>query len=145
MSQTEPTAFLSSPVFCRIGCLDADGWPYVVPTWFQYADGGFYIVPRERSAWADLMRRDERVFVCIDDEQYKRVLVKGRAKLLEEPNLGGRWVELGREMARHYRGDAGLQYLETTLNEPRWLFFVEPLEITSWYGDWARKYKHYDW
>jgi nitroimidazol reductase NimA-like FMN-containing flavoprotein (pyridoxamine 5'-phosphate oxidase superfamily) len=145
MTPAELDAFLAGPVFCRLGCLDDDGWPYVVPTWYQYADGGFYIVPRERSAWAEFMRRDERVFLCLDDEEYRRVLVKGRATLLEEPNIGGRWVEMGREVARRYRGEEGAAYLEATLNEPRWLFFVEPLQITSWYGGWANKYKHYDW
>jgi hypothetical protein len=145
MTQPELDAFLSSPVVCRLGCLDGDGWPYVVPTWFQYADGGFYIIPRERSAWAEHLRRDARVFLCLDTEDNRRVLVKGRARLLEEPNVGGRWVEIGREMARRYRGADGLDYLEKTLNEPRWLFFVEPLDVTSWYGDWARKYKHYAW
>jgi hypothetical protein len=145
MSQSELDEFLSSPVVCRLGCLDEDGWPYVVPTWFQYADGGFYIIPRDRSAWAAHLQRDERVFLCLDTEDNRRVLVKGRARLLEEPNVGGRWVEIGREMAQRYRGDAGLVYLEKTLNEPRWLFFVEPTQLTSWYGDWAKKYKHYAW
>ena len=32
------------------------------------------------------------------------------------------------------------------LNEPRWLFFVRPVRITTWQGvDWAKRYKHYQW
>ena len=38
-----------------------------------------------------------------------------------------------------------LNYLEKTLNEPRWLFFVEPAETVSSTGGWAKRYKHYDW
>jgi hypothetical protein len=145
MTPSELNDFLRDPVVCRLGCLDSDGWPYVVPTWFAYADGGFYIIPRERSAWAEYMHRDGRVFLCLDTEDNRRVLVKGRARLLEEPNVGGRWVDIGRDMAQRYRGAEGIVYLDKTLNEPRWLFFVEPIEMTSWYGDWARKYKHYAW
>jgi hypothetical protein len=74
------------------------------------------------------------------------VLVQGEAKAVEEPNVGGRWVEIAKEMAYRYVGEEGLAYIDKTLNEPRWLFFVEPKQITSWQGGgWAEAYKHYDW
>src|ERR1700722_19945908 len=60
MTEEEMAGFLSGNPFCRIGCLDDDGWPYVVPCWFEYSDGGFYIVPRARSAWASYIQRDGR-------------------------------------------------------------------------------------
>jgi len=146
MTEKELQEFFSSDVLCRLGCLDDQGAPYVVPCWFQYTEGGFYIIPRARSTWANYLRRDGRVFLCIDAETGRRALVKGVAELVEEPNVGGRWVEIGREMAYRYRGEAGLAYLERTLNEPRWLFFVRPAEITTWQGGgWAQKYKHYEW
>jgi len=146
MNETDLKAFLSTDVLCRLGCLDDEGHPYVIPCWFQYADGGFYIIPRERSAWARYLQRDNRVSLCIDADTGQRALVKGTAELIERPNTGGRWVEIGREMARRYRGEAGLAYLDRTLNEPRWLFFVKPAQITTWQGSgWAQKYKHYQW
>lgn len=146
MTQPELDAFLSSDVLCRLACLDNDGHPYVVPCWFQFADGGFYIIPRARSAWAEFMQRDGRVSLCIDTDEGTRVLVKGVADLVEEPNVGGRWVKIAREMAVRYRGEAGLAYLDASLNEPRWLFFVRPTQMMSWQGGgWANKYKHYAW
>jgi hypothetical protein len=145
MSPDEIAEFLKHPVICRLGCLDGDGHPYVVPCWFQHADGGFYVIPRARSAWAAYLQRDARVSLCIDAENGRRVLVKGRARLLEEPNVGGRWVAIGREMAIRYGGEDGLTYLEKTLDEPRWLFFIEPQEMVSSTGGWAKRYKHYDW
>lgn len=146
LTKTELTDFLATDVICRLGCLDDDGHPYVVPCWFQYADGGFYIIPRERSVWANYLQGDGRVSLCIDVDSGRRVLVKGIAACLETPNTGGRWVEIGREMAFRYRGEAGLAYLEQSLNEPRWLFFVKPTEMKTWAGaGWAKRYKHYDW
>ncbi|MEZ4636574.1 MAG: pyridoxamine 5'-phosphate oxidase family protein [Caldilineaceae bacterium] len=41
MTQEQIDAFLHSDVLCRLGCLDDEGYPYVVPCWFTYADGGF--------------------------------------------------------------------------------------------------------
>jgi len=71
-----------------------------------------------------------------------RVYKKG----LEEPNIGGRWVEIATRMSVRYLGEHGPQYLEPTLTEPRWLLFVKPLQIKTWRGvDWAPKYKHSKW
>jgi hypothetical protein len=149
MSATERAALLARGVIGRLGCLDDEGYPYVVPVWFQFADGGFYIIPRERSAWARFLQRDGRVSLCIDappEDPGARVLVKGVAEIVETPNVGGRWVPIARDMAIRYMGaENGPRYLETTLAEPRWLFFVRPKRITDWVGGWAGKYKHENW
>lgn len=146
MTSPELSDFLNSNVLCRLGCLDKDGYPYVIPVWFQYADGGFYIIPRARSKWASYMKADARVSLCLDRESGERVLVKGQAKVIEEPNIGGKWVAIAREMATRYSGEAGLTYLDATMNEPRWLFFITPEKMTSWQGGgWAESYKHSAW
>lgn len=148
LTEEEMDEFLSGDPFCRLGCLDDGGWPYVVPCWFEYSDGGFYIIPRAKSAWAGCIQRDPRVFLCIDDStRYnRRVLVKGAATILEEPNVGGRWVEIARRMSVRYLGERGPDYLEPTLVEPRWLLFIRPLKITTWQGvGWAQRYKHAKW
>ena len=93
------------------------------------------------------MQRDGRVSLAIDEAgQQRKVMVKGEADLIEEPNVGGKWVEIARQMSYRYLGEHGPDYLVPTLNEPRWLFFVRPLETKTWQGvDWAKRYKHSDW
>jgi len=148
LTEEEMNDFLRGNPFCRLGCVDEEGWPYVVPCWFEYSDGGFYIIPRARSAWARYVQRDARVFLCIDDTTIYnyRVLVKGKATVLEEPNVGGRWVEIARRMSTRYLGEHGPKYLEPTLVEPRWLLFVRPLHIRTWHGvDWPASYKTAKW
>lgn len=148
LSDPELNEFLSEPQFCRLGCLDEEGWPYVVPCWFEYSDNGFYIIPRARSVWARHIQRESRVFLCIDESTRlnRRVLVKGEATVLEEPNTGGRWVEIARRMSVRYLGERGPDYLEPTMVEPRWLLFVRPVTMKTWQGvDWAKKYKHANW
>ncbi len=145
LSEEDLAEFFAGNPVCKLGCLDAEGWPYVVPCWFEYSDGGYYIIPRERSAWARFVKRDGRVFLCIDESNppQRRVLVKGIARIVEEPNVGGKWVEIARRMSLRYLGEHGPDYLEPTMTEPRWLIFVTPLETTTWQGvDWHRRYKH---
>lgn len=147
MTEQEMADFLAQPLIARLGCLDDDGYPYVVPTWYEHADGGFWLVPRARADWARFLARDGRVSLCIDASAlpYRRVLVKGRAEVIETPNVGGQWVAVGRRMAERYRGPEGLAYIERTANEPRWLFVVRPERITSTSGGWASRYKHSAW
>lgn len=147
MTDAERAEFLVQPVIGRLGCLDDDGYPSVVPVWFAYADGGFYLVPRARSEWARYLARDGRVSLCIDaaESPYRRVLVKGRAAVIETPNVGGQWVAIGTRMAERYRGAEGRAYMERTRDEPRWLFFVHPEQMTSTNGGWATRYKHSQW
>src|SRR3954447_12344545 len=89
-SQDEIERFLGTSALCRLACHDDEGWPYVVPTCFQFADGGFYLVATERPALAPLMRIDPRVSLVIDDPvSQQRVSVKGKANVVERPNIGG--------------------------------------------------------
>lgn len=147
MSEEEKAEFLSGAPLCRLGCLDEEGWPYVVPVWYQYRDGGFYIIPRARSVWAKYIQRDPRVFLCIDvPEGLRKVMVRGRAEIVEEPNVGGKWVKIAEDMSLRYLGENGPKYLEPTLPEPRWLLFVHPESTKTWQGvDWAKRYKHKEW
>lgn len=149
MRPEERDSFLRQPLTCFLSCLDDTGHPYVVPVWFTHADGGFWVIPRARAAWAGYLERDGRVSLCIDGGSYMRgarVLVRGVAELVERPNVGGRWYPIAREMSVRYNGEErGLAYIEKTAGEPRWLFFVRPESITEWTGGWAAKYKHANW
>lgn len=141
LSPEELDTFLALPLLCRLACLDGRGWPYVVPVWFEWDGAGFWIIPRKRSAWAAHLAADPRVGLSIDDESGKRVVCQGTAQLVEEPNVGGRWVEIGRRMAVRYRGEAGAAYLEATLDQERWLFRVTPDHLITWNGaGWHEKY-----
>ena len=141
MSRDELDAFLARPLLCRLACLDLDGWPYVVPVWFEWDGAGFWIIPRKRSAWADYLAADPRVGLSIDHEDGRRVVCQGTARLAERPTVGGRWVDIGRRMAARYRGEAGVAYLEATLDQERWLFHIVPRQLVTWNGPgWHEKY-----
>jgi nitroimidazol reductase NimA-like FMN-containing flavoprotein (pyridoxamine 5'-phosphate oxidase superfamily) len=49
MTDKEIAEFLSGNPFCRIACLDDEGWPYVVPCWFEYRDGGLRFLYHPKS------------------------------------------------------------------------------------------------
>ena len=104
-------------------------------------------MPRERSKWANYIKNDPRVYICIDvADDMRKVMCKGKAEILEEANIGGKWVGVAENMSLRYLGPTGPDYPKPTLNEPRWLIFVKPTDWQTWQGvDRAKKYKHSDW
>lgn len=139
----EMEAFLAEGNISRLACLDDKGWPYVIPCWYEWDGEGFYVIPRERSAWARYLRDDPRCSIAIDEDgALRKVLAQCTAELREEPNLGGEWVAIAERMSIRYLGENGPKYLEPTLDKPRWLFYLRPENLTTWQGvEWAARYK----
>jgi len=146
MDRRDMEELFQAGILCRLAVLDDEGWPYVVPVWFEWdpSEEAFWIVPRQKSTWARYMARDGRVGLTIDTPEppYRKVSAQGVAEVVEEPNVGGRWVEIARRMSVRYLGPHGPDYLVPTLDHPRWLFKVVPKKLISWQGvDWHDRYK----
>jgi PPOX class probable F420-dependent enzyme len=143
MSHDELNTFLATDVLCHLACLKDDGTPYVVPCWFAWDGASFWIIPRQRSVWARYLQRQPAVALALSEpaQPYRKVNVEGRATIVEEPNIGGKWVEIARGMSLRYLGEHGPEYLEPTLSQPRWLIRVDVDRLTSWQGvAWHPRY-----
>ena len=155
MSDDEVRTFLGEPGhLVRIGTVDADGMPRVVPTWFVLVDGEVLFTPRGPAAFLANIRRDARIGLSIDEDPlpYRKVTVQGRARIVHEPGHDEVWRDLYRTIAKRYvpaeRADA---YVDGTIDQPRALIAV-PLAgsvVTTWRmplddedqtGIWHRRY-----
>ncbi len=143
MTQVEVAEFLAGPVIARLGTVDTDGWPYVVPVWQEWNEGKFWMIPRKKSVWARHLVDEPRCAVTVDEAgDQRKVVAQCMAELVEEPNVGGRWVEIAERMSLRYLGEHGPEYLVPTLGSPRWLFALVPVKVWTWQGnDWANRYK----
>ena len=143
LDREELDSFLAEGRIARLACIDDEGWPYVVPCWQEWDGEGFWVIPRKKSAWAGYLRQEPRCAITVDEDgTLRKVIAQCMAKLVEEPNVGGRWVPIAERMSLRYLGENGPTYLEPTLDKPRWLFYLEPHRLWTWQGvDWARRYK----
>lgn len=143
MRNAEVEAFLAEPVFARLATVDEEGWPYVVPVWHEWSDGRFWVIGREKSRWARHLVAEPRCAVTVDEYGTQRkVIAQCWAETVEEPNVGGEWVPIAERMSLRYLGEHGPEYLEPTLEFPRWLFALVPRRVWTWQGnDWAPRYK----
>ena len=67
LSETEIKAFLDEPQLARLACLDEESWPYVVPCWQEWDGNSFWVIPREKSAWARYLVNDSRCAISVDE------------------------------------------------------------------------------
>ena len=157
MSARDVEDFLAEPShLVRIGTVDPDGAPLVVPTWFLHRDGRILITPRATSDFFLNILAEPRVCLSIDEESqpYRKVTIRARADVVYRPGEDDRWRELYRDIVVRYLTEREADaYLKATRKIKRALIGV-PLElgrpgVSTWRvpvrgedpsGIWARKY-----
>ncbi len=157
LSTTELDEFLDEPGhLLRIGTIDAQGFPSVVPIWFVHRDGEILFTPRGLSVFLANLRRDPRVGLSIDEDPlpYRKVTVRGTARIVHEPGNDDEWRDLYREIAKRYvPTEAADAYVNDTIDQPRALVGVAlsgvgttlttwrmPVEGEDGTGIWHRRY-----
>lgn len=144
--------YLEGAALVRISAVNDEGFPHVVPAWYHWDGTAFWFVLRERAEIATILTRNPKVGLVIDEGSVKdeangrffempKVWAQGLAEVVEEPNVGGQWVDIASKMALRYLGPNGPEYITASLNQPRWLFRCEPTVLKTWEGTgWAKKY-----
>jgi PPOX class probable F420-dependent enzyme len=150
LTEAEVAEFLTEPWNGRLATLGPDGWPHVTPVWYEFAAASrvFWVVGRERADWVGHIRADPRVaFHVADDEhaEHTRVLVQGRAAIIEGPVAPSQSARLGaltRRLSLRYLGPDGPAYAERTFDRPRVLVEVRPERWRTWTGrEWHPRYR----
>ena len=157
LTSAEVDAFLEEPGhLLRVGTVDDDGFPRVVPIWFIRRDDEILFTPRGPSVFLANIRRDPRVGLSIDEDPlpYRKVTVRGTARIVHDVGNDDEWRDLYRSIAKRYVADeAADAYVNDTVDQPRALIGV-PLNgagsrTTTWRmpvgdedgtGIWARRY-----
>lgn len=157
LSQDEVDAFLHERGhLLRVATVDGEGHPVVVPIWFVRVADDILFTPRGPSAFLANIRREPRVGLSIDEDAlpYRKVTVRGFARIVHEPGEDDAWRDLYRTIAKRYiADDAADAYVDGTDDQPRALVGVsltgDTSTVTTWRmpvagedptGIWARRY-----
>jgi hypothetical protein len=128
MTPVEVAGFLSEPGhLVRVGTVDGDGMPRVVPTWFIAEDDALFFTPRSASVFWQNLQRDPRVGLSIDDEAppYRKVTVQGEVLVVHPPGEDEQWRELYLRIASRYIPvEDAVRYVQGTIDQPRPLLAV---------------------
>ena len=120
--------YLEGGAIVRISAINDEGFPHVVPAWYHWDGTAFWFVLRARAEIAKILARNPHVGLVIDEGSVKdeangrffempKVWAQGMAEVIEEPNIGGRWVEIASKMAVRYLGPNGPEYITASINQ----------------------------
>ena len=151
MSPSEIDQFLGEPFLARVACLDGNGWPHVVPCWYQWDGKAIWVVPRAKSMWAHYLAAEPRCAVTIDessaaDEEagvgvQRRFPPSARRPSSSSPTSADAGSRSLATMSIRYYGEKGPSYLEPTMTWNRWLVRLDPVKIQTWQGiSWPKSY-----
>ena len=151
MRQSHVESFLGSrdsTWLLKLAFTKEDGWPMVVPLWYQWDGQAFYVVGRKRSKWVEDLKRNPQCAICIEElahPRIRKVLAQCTAEIVEGPakGEGSQWVPVAEEMAARYMGPSGPEQLKMSWDWDRYLVKLVPRDgrLTTWQGaDWALSY-----
>ena len=155
MTSAEVDAFLDERGhLLRLATIDADGFPRVVPIWFIRQGDDVVFTPRGPSVFLANIRRDPKVALSIDEDSlpYRKVTVRGIARIVHELGDDDTWRDLYRSIAKRYvDDDAADAYVDNTMDQPRALIAVSMVgnDCSTWRmpvgdenpaGIWHRRY-----
>jgi general stress protein 26 len=143
--------FLASPDstwLLKLAHTKEDGWPMVVPLWYQWDGEAFYVVGRKRSEWVAALKANPKCAICIEElahPRIRKVLAQCTAEIVEGPAVGegSKWVPIANEMATRYTGPDGPEQLKASWGWERYLVKLVPRDgkLITWQGaDWALRY-----
>lgn len=158
LTASEAQEFLAEPAhLLRLGTVDADAMPSVVPIWFLHRDDKIWFTPRERSEWFGHLRSNPRVCCTIDESvgSMRKVVARGEAELVHDVGNDDEWREIYRDITLRYTPEHFAErYLADTHDEPRglWSLDLATARVETWrmptrehedsLAVWAPKYYH---
>ena len=145
LAAKELDALLRETIIARLSTIDRDGYPHIVPVWTHWDGTKLYLVARAKATHVANLRVCPKVAVSIvrDDDTGTRALIQGHAEIIDESGpLAGRTLEIARDMAMRYEGEAGERYIQESLEWPRVLVAITPARVLTW-GDpgWHPRYR----
>ena len=160
LTSSELETFLNeSGHLLRLGTVDADLMPSVVPIWFVCRDDKIWFTPRAKSEWFQHLRDNPNVCCTIDESagSMRKVIARGQAELIHDVGNDDEWREIYRDITTRYVPENFANaYLTDTHDEPRglWALDLTRARVDTWrmptgkgessLAVWAPKYYHDD-
>lgn len=123
MTEDEINTFLDEPGhLLRIGTVDADGLPLVVPIWFIRDGPRLLFTPRAKSSWLAHIRANPRACCTIDESAspMRKVVARGPVEVVHDIGNDDAWRDIYRSITMRYVPESfGEAYLTDTHDEPR--------------------------
>jgi nitroimidazol reductase NimA-like FMN-containing flavoprotein (pyridoxamine 5'-phosphate oxidase superfamily) len=114
LTQQEIADLVSLAMPAHLATLDPAGFPRVIPIWFLWEDGSFYLSSGPQSRHVQDLTRDPRAGLCITIEEsqtetgyrpFRQIMVRGFAHVL--PDTDASWAR--KLIGKYIPGEAGMR------------------------------------
>lgn len=134
MTRDEYRQFLmSQPRTGKLATVRKDGRPHVAPIWFILDGDDLIFTTWHESVKASNLLHEERVSLCVDDEQppFSYVIVEGVVEIDQTPDAA-QMLHWATELARRYMGDELAEsYGKRNAVEGEWLIRIKPTKVIA--------------
>ena len=140
----------------RIGTVDDDEFPRVLPLWFVRVDHRLLFTPRSAAIIWHNIRRDPKIGITIDESEqpYRKITVQAVCDVVHPPGEDDAWRDLYRTITGRYTAEwFDDEYVDGTDDQPRALCAVDldasTTRLSTWRmpvtgedrrGVWAKRY-----
>lgn len=124
--------FLKEQKILRIATLDKKNTPHLVPVWYRYSGGKFYIGTNTKSKKAKNITHNKTVCFCIDDGVWHPiygVMGIGKAKLILQEN---KVKSIARRILLRYFKNLKVRSARELLEQTDCIIEITPKKMTSW-------------
>src|SRR5262245_53506851 len=118
----------------RIGTIDDDGMPRVLPLWFIVEGDDLLFTPRSLAIIWRNIQRDPRVGISIDEDEppWRKVTLQGPLRVVHQPGDDDAWRDIYRRIAKRYVADnAADAYVDGTDDQPRALCALSLVDAST--------------
>lgn len=125
--------FLKSQKILRLATIDPSGDPHIVPVWYMYTNGKFYIGTNTKTQKAKNIKKNSKISFCVDtgirSPDIVGVMGIGRARLiLKEDKVG----PLAKKILLRYFASLKNKSAQQLFDQTDCVIEITPKKITDW-------------
>jgi len=124
--------FLKSQKLLRLATVGKNGIPYIVPVWYLYKNGNFYIGTNTSTKKAKNVRKNPKVSFCVDLGVHSPifgVMGIGSARLILQKNHVNR---IAKKILLRYFKSLNNKSAQELLSQTDCIIEIIPKKITTW-------------
>lgn len=131
LTQQEIADLTALAIPAHLATLDPAGFPRVIPIWFLWEEGVFYLSSGPQSRHVQDLVRDPRAGLCITVEEsqtetgyrpFRQIMVRGKASV--QPDTNASWAR--KLIGKYIPGEAGVRRAKLEAGKPRVVIVLRP-------------------
>lgn len=124
--------FIKSQKILRLATVDKNGVPHIVPVWYLYKNGNFYVGTNTSTKKAKNVKKNPKVSFCVDLGVHSPIIGVmgiGNAKLILRKNDVAR---IAKKVLLRYFKSLNNKSAQELLSQTDCIIEIVPKKITAW-------------